>query len=105
VPGSARGQPSAASGVNVGDARNDEPPRDVASEEAAHVDRLLETVAALTAVQADQTRDLERLLEVLETLTAAQQDTLETLAQLQLGLAALDARAAPQEPRGEDAPD
>jgi hypothetical protein len=60
-----------------------------------HVTRLLETVGALTAAQAEQGRDLARLIEVLERLTTAHEDTLYTLAQLEARLADVQAGAPP----------
>jgi hypothetical protein len=69
-----------------------------------HVTRLLETVSALTAAQAEQGRDLARLLDVLERLTAAHEDTLYTLAQLQARLAELEVRAAGPSAEGDRDP-
>jgi ABC-type transporter Mla subunit MlaD len=69
-----------------------------------HVARLLETVSALTAAQAEQAHDLSRLLEVLERLTAAQEDAFDTLVQLEARLTALDVRAAGKPPAGDPEP-
>jgi hypothetical protein len=84
-----------------------DPPTDAEHARADdHVTRLLETVSALTAAQAEQGRELARLLDVLERLAAAHEDTLYTLARLEVRLAELDVRVVgPSAAGGGDPPE